>query len=134
VGKEWPGMAIALVAIAVQFPPLLSQLRLEESRAAAAAGELQRAADEAGRARTLQPWAASPHVQLALVQEKAGRLRLAVASIHRARARDSADWRIWLVSARIEAEAGLVSAARRSLERARRLNPRSPALGGLGSN
>jgi Flp pilus assembly protein TadD len=36
------------------------------------------------------------------------------------------DWHVWLVAARIQAKRGELAAARRSLRRARSLNPRSP--------
>ena len=45
-------------------------------------------------------------------------------------ARNSRDWRLWLVSARLSAKAGDVQAARRSLCRAAELNPRSPLFSG----
>ena len=38
------------------------------------------------------------------------------------------DWRLWLVQARIQTKRGEIAAARRSLDRARELNPRSPLL------
>ena len=66
---------VAIVAASLQLPPLLSEQRLEASRAAAARGHLQRAATEARRARVLEPWAATPYVQLALIEEQAGDLR-----------------------------------------------------------
>jgi Flp pilus assembly protein TadD len=40
--------------------------------------------------------------------------------------RDRTDWRLWLVSARIETEAGNITEARSDLRRAKSLNPRSP--------
>ncbi len=125
--------ALGVAAIAAQAPPLLSQLHLDDSQAAAAAGRLNVAAADARRAHVLQPWAASPLLQLALVEEQLGDLGQAEASVRRALARDRSDWRIWLVAARIETKAGRVARARRSLAEARRLNPRSPIFqGGLG--
>ena len=122
--------ALGVTAIIAQAPPLLSQLHLDDSRSAAAAGRLNAAASDARRAHVLQPWAASPLLQLALVEEQAGDLREANASVRGALARDRSDWRIWLTAARIETESGRVVTARRSLAEARRLNPRSPIFQG----
>ena len=72
------------------------------------------------------PWAASPYVQLALVYEQAGRLRAARAAIGSAIDRDSHDWSLWLVRARLETKAGAIDEALRSLERAQRLDPLAP--------
>ena len=76
----------------------------------------------------IQPWAASPYLQIALVQEQAGQLPEALSAIDEAIERDSADWRLWLVKARLETKSGLIQEARASLERARALNPRSGLL------
>jgi tetratricopeptide (TPR) repeat protein len=118
--------AVALVAVTLQAVPLLGELRLDESRAAVRRGEPATARESALAARDLQPWATSPYLQLALVDEEAGDLRAARRAIGAALERDSADWRLWLVAARLETKAGAIAAARRSLDRARALNPRSP--------
>jgi len=65
-------------------------------------------------------------LQVALVREELGDLRAARSAIARAREHDSSDWRLWLVSARLQTKLGDVAAARASLRRARGLNPRSP--------
>jgi hypothetical protein len=116
--------AAALVAGGVALI-LLSHLELRRSQEAAAEGRAADAAASALRARSLSPWAASPHLQLALLQEEGGELPAAEASIRAALERDGADWQLWLVAARIEARAGSAEAARRNWTRARELNPRS---------
>jgi len=40
--------------------------------------------------------------------------------------RDSHDWSLWLIRARLETKSGEISAALESLEHARRLNPLAP--------
>ena len=85
-----------------------------------------RALSAADEAHTLEPWAASPYLQLALLEEQSGDLRRLAARIGQAIDRDRSDWRLWLVSARIDVKAGFIGEARRSLARARALNPRSP--------
>jgi Flp pilus assembly protein TadD len=75
-------------------------------------------------ARAITQWNATPYVQVALVAEQGGNYAAARAWIDEATRRDSSDWRLWVTAARIEAESGRVARARRSLARARVLNPR----------
>ena len=116
----------ALSVIVAEAIPLLAQTKIRDSQAAIARGDGADALADALAARSLQSWAASPHLQLALVHEELEQLPPARAAIADAIERDRRDWRLWLVAARLELEAGNVSAARRSLARARALNPRSP--------
>jgi Tfp pilus assembly protein PilF len=77
-------------------------------------------------ARRLEPWAASPRLQLALVLEQDGDLDAARGQIQSAVERDPEDWRLWLVKSRLETKAGAPAVAAASYSRARALNPRSP--------
>lgn len=117
---------LSLAAIVCQAIPLLAQARIRESQNAARRGDGAAAARTALAARALQPWAASPYLQLALVREQAGDLGDARLEVRRAIERDPSDWRLWLTSARIDTKAGAVRQARQSLDRAKALNPRSP--------
>jgi hypothetical protein len=119
-------VVIGLVAAGAQGWPLLTQLQIGASQHAARRGNTSAAIDSASSAVDIQPWAASPRLQLALVEEQAGRLRAAGAAIDKAVARAPDDWHLWLVAARIQAKRGELASARRSLRRARSLNPRSP--------
>ena len=67
-------LAIGWVAIWAGGDQFLTELRLSDSRDAASAGELSSAAQSARDATTLQPWAAEPRLQLALVEELDGDL------------------------------------------------------------
>jgi tetratricopeptide (TPR) repeat protein len=125
---------VALVCVAAQAIPFLAQNQLARSRSAAARGDGTAALAAARAARDIQPWAASPYLQLTLVDERLGRLGAARASIHEAIDRDGEDWRLWLIAARLETKAGAVAQARRSLARAVELNPRSPLFRGIGRN
>ena len=123
--------ALACVAVAAsQALPLAVRLHLDRSEAAAGTGDTGQAVAEARAARSLQPWAVSPRLQLALAYEAANRLELARRELDVAIARNDRDWRLWLVSARLSAKAGDVQRARRSLCRAAELNPRSPLFSG----
>ncbi len=119
-------VVVGLALVVAEAIPLLSSTKIDESQAAARRADSRAARSNALAAHDLEPWAASPYLQLALVQEQAGSLRAARASMLEAIARSRLNWRLWLVRARIETKAGLIRAARRSLARARELNPRSP--------
>ncbi len=125
-GVVLAGLAAAWLVICMQAIPYLSELRIRASEEAAMRGDGADALDAAESARAIQPWAASPWLQVALVREELGELRAAESAIARARENDSADWRLWLVTARLQTKLGDIAAARASLRRARSLNPRSP--------
>jgi len=118
--------------ILAQAVPLLSSLEITRSQAAVRAGDADAALDRAEAARELQPWAASPYLQLALVREETGDLAAARSAIEDAIERDPLDWRLWLVRTRLETKAGDIAEARRSLARATELNPRSPLFAPAG--
>jgi Flp pilus assembly protein TadD len=109
-----------------QVIALLAETRLDASQAAVRRGDTAAALASARSARDVEPWAASPYLQLALVEEEAGHLVRAENRILQAIHRDETDWRLWLTAARIQTKQGEIVRARRSLDRARRLNPRSP--------
>lgn len=122
---------IAWILLSAQAVPLLSDREVARSQDAVARGDLEEAAEAAEAARSIQPWAATPNFQLALVSEEAGNLDRARTWIGEAIERNERDWRLWLVSARIETKLGHVAVAERSLRRAAELNPRSPLFQGL---
>jgi hypothetical protein len=121
----------ALAIVACEALPLLTQIELQQSQAAARRGDIAEARARATAAAQLEPWAASPHLQLALVDEQRNDLRSARVFIRRALDRDRSDWRLWLVGARIETKLGAIGDAKRSLARAVQLNPRSFLFDGL---
>ncbi len=90
---------------------LASDAKLRASQEAAADGDLATAADDARAGRSIQPWAAAPRLQLALVQEGSDSGR-GNRSIDEAIERSNEDWRIWLVATRLRAKAGDEAGAR----------------------
>jgi hypothetical protein len=106
----------------------LSEVKLGDSRQEASAGNLEAAADNARDAITIEPWAAGPRLQLALVEELGGDLKAANREISEAIDRAPDNWQLWFVRTRLEVKSGNVAAARRALDRARELNPRAPFL------
>jgi O-Antigen ligase len=113
---------------------LLTEVRLDDSRAAVDRGDLAQAAQDASDASTLQPWAAEPRLQRALVEERAGNLTAARARVGEAIDRAPQDWSLWYAAARIDLKAGDRDAYAAEYKRARTLNPRSPFfIGGVGA-
>jgi hypothetical protein len=128
-GAHALGIAVAaLVSIAVLAVALVAPQAVDASRDAAARGDFTTAAREAADAAASVGFAASPALQLALVQEQAGRLPAAEAAARAAAARAPEDWRPWFVVARIAAARGRTNAAVAAYRRARALNPNSPLL------
>jgi hypothetical protein len=128
------GIVIAVIAwalICAQVIPLLADREIARSQAATDRRDLDEASEAAESARDIQPWAATPYLQLALVGEQRGDLQQARRWIGEALVRDARDWRLWLVSARLETKLGRAAVAERSLRRAVELNPRSPLFKGL---
>jgi tetratricopeptide (TPR) repeat protein len=118
------GIAVtALVAIAMIAIPLASTSLLRESEADARAGDSSAALEAARSAQNVQPYAASPRVQQALLLESQGDLGAAAEAAEAATERESTNWRTWLVLSRIEAELGDAPAAVRAYRKARSLNP-----------
>jgi hypothetical protein len=121
------GVAVAACAVvAAEAIPLLADVEVRSSQADVGAGRSGLARSHAVAASKIEPWAATPYLQLALVEEGAGNLADARRAIDEAIQRDREDWRPWFVAARIETRLGDVATAARSRARARSLNPRSP--------
>jgi hypothetical protein len=120
------GLAVAAALFAAaELVVLLADTELGRSRAAAAAGRYGAAHTAAVRATKLEPWAASPYLQVALVEESRGRFAAARQAIDRAVSRDDRDWQLWLVKSRIDDDLGLYASGAASLAQAKKLNPRS---------
>jgi len=119
-------LLVGWIAVWVAGIMLLTEVKLDDSRAAEDRGELTTAAQDADDAITLQPWAAEPRLQLALVQERAGNLRAARREIADAIDRAPDDWALWFVASRIEGSLGNRRSSVEALSRAAQLNPRAP--------
>lgn len=123
-----PKMALAslavlgLIAVAV---PLAGGEAVDRSQAAAARGLTDKALEAANDGRAVQPYAASPTLQRALVLEDAGQLDEAAAAARDAAANEPTNWRNWISLSRLEARAGNADASLDAYRRARELNPNS---------
>lgn len=116
-------VALAVVAVLAELPGLVGTSEERRSARAVAAGDFATARDHADRAIDILPWASSPFLQRALVDEQAGQLRSALRAMQLAERRDPQDWRLPLVTARIQAKAGNADEALDAYRRAKRLRP-----------
>jgi hypothetical protein len=110
----------AIVAIAIPFA-MTSAIRSSQSEAGA--HNLKQALSDALTAQSLEPYAASPRLQEALVYEQARDFGAAQTAIALATAREPLNWRLWLVRSRIEAESGHAIQAVRDYKHAHVLDP-----------
>jgi len=123
-----PALRIAVVVagiaiVAAEAIPLLAQVQLDASHAAALRGDGTTALRHARSAESIESWSPDPYEQVALLQEQIGNLGAARTAIGSAIARDGSDWQLWLVRARLETESGAIPQATVSLNRAKHLNP-----------
>lgn len=112
----------ALIAVAIPYAGLSS---VDESQAEVRARSLNGALADARTASDVQPYAASPYLQQALVFELGGDYDAAAQAATRATEEEPTNWRNWFVLSRIEAERGDPKAAVDAFDEARSLNPKS---------
>lgn len=127
-GTAMAGVAIGWISIAALVGPLAMHWELSRSKSDAANGNIAGAVDHALSARSLQPWAAAPYVQLGGLADLEGAYMTALSHYQEAAKRSSGDWQIWYLSSLAARHAGEEELADRYLERARELNPRAPQL------
>jgi hypothetical protein len=111
---------LAIVAIAI---PLASLSLVRQSQTAVREGDLAAALEDAKSAENVEPAAATPRLQQALVLELLGDFDAAEAEARAAVDRESTNWRLWLVLSRIAAENGRADASVAAYKKARSLNP-----------
>jgi O-antigen ligase/polysaccharide polymerase Wzy-like membrane protein len=121
-----PALALlAVAAIIPQYVILAAGTHLRNSQNAVDAANADRARSEALAAKAIEPWAASPYLQLGLVSEAEGDLPTASHWLDEAIRRSRRNYILWTTAARIETKRGNIRAARRDFAEARRLNPGS---------
>jgi hypothetical protein len=113
------GVAVAaMVAIAL---PLASTEALDNSEQSFRAGQLDAALTDARTAETVQPYAATPHLQQAVILESLGRYPRAIVAARDAVRAESTNWRPWFILSRLEARNGNAKASLRAYRRAKSL-------------
>lgn len=118
-------VALALVVLVVNLVTLHVNSKLGDSRALAGAGEFEPALDRAREASSFGGLATPAVLQQALVLEEQGEIAAAAELARRAAADEPANWRNWVVVARLEARLGNTEAAVDAYRRVKSLNPRS---------
>jgi tetratricopeptide (TPR) repeat protein len=131
-GRRWAltaaALAVAWVSAVALVQPLLVEHEITASREAAAAEDLPGAVDHAERARTIEPFAASPYVQLGLLAQLQGEYEAAISHFTNAIDREEENWQWYYLRSKVEREAGDDAAAEADLEKARELDPLEPCL------
>jgi O-antigen ligase len=127
-GLAVAGLAIAWITALALVGPLLVDREIKASRSAAADGNLASAREHADTARSIEPWAASPYLQLGLVAEAEGNYATASGRLSQAINREEENWVLYYLRGRVEHEAGNNPAASADLAEAQRLNPLEACL------
>jgi hypothetical protein len=112
-----------LVCLLALLPALSSTSQVRGSQDAAAAGDLELAISRANDAIASEPWAASPYLQRALVEERGQQLAAAAMDARRAADREPSNYQNWLILSRIQAERGHVRTALAAFRQATAAKP-----------
>ena len=129
-GLAIAGLAVAWIAAIALVGPLLVEHEVKASQSAAADGDFANAVEHANTARSIEPWAASPYLQLGLLAEAQGDYATATQRLTQAIDREDRNWQLYYLRSKVEREAGDTAAAQADLLRARRLNPLEQCLRG----
>jgi tetratricopeptide (TPR) repeat protein len=127
-GLTVAGLGLAWIVALALIGPLLVDREIDTSNAAAARGDIAAAIEHADTARSIEPWAASPYLQLGLLAESQGDYAIAGQRLTEAVEREEGNWQLLYLRARIKHEAGEKAAAKFDLEEAMRLNPEEKCL------
>jgi O-antigen ligase len=127
-GLTIAGLAIAWLTMLALTGPLLVDHEINESTRAAEAQNLESAVNHADTARSIEPWAATPYLQLGLLAQLQGNLPEAIARFGQAIDREDHNWTLYYLRAKAEHQAGQNEAAQNDLDEAKRLNPLETCL------
>jgi hypothetical protein len=122
------GLAVAWLTALALVGPLLVDREIDASKSAAATGKLESAEDHADTARSIEPWAASPYVQLGLLAQAKGEYPTAIEKLGQAIDREDQNWVLYYLRSKAEHEAGNTAVAEADLQRAQQLNPLEKCL------
>ncbi len=127
-GLAVAGLALAWVTALALIGPLLVDREIKASQAAAADGNIASAVNHADSARSIEPWAASPYIQLGLLAQLQGDYAVARERLRQAIEREDRNWVLYYLRSKVEHEAGDDVAARADRDEAEELNPREECL------
>jgi tetratricopeptide (TPR) repeat protein len=122
------GLAIAWITALGLIGPLLVDHEIKASQEAAAGGDIPSAVSHADTARSIEPWAATPYVQLGLLAQLQGDYVTAAGRLSQAINREDRSWLLYYLRSKIEHEAGDSAGARADLRQAQQLNPLESCL------
>lgn len=124
VGLVRPLLALlAVAAIVPQLVVLAAGLHLQHSQTADGNRDLARARSEALAVKAVEPWAATPYLQLGLIAAQEDQLGQARAFFEAAIRRSRNDWEPWFYASAVDLRRGAILEAKRELDEARRLDP-----------
>jgi O-antigen ligase len=126
-GLAIAGLAVAWLTMLALTGPLLVDHEIHESNADAGT-DIQNAINHAETARSIEPWAATPYLQLGLLAQSQGELEPAIGRFGQAIDREDHNWVLYYLRAKAEHQAGQNEAARDDLNEAKRLNPLETCL------
>jgi hypothetical protein len=116
---------LAVFGLAAVAVPLAGAVAIRASQNAAATGDLVDAYRDSLTAERIEPYAAEPRLQEALVLEAAGDYRPAAVAAQEATRDARTNWQAWLTLARIDVQSGMTGAGVTAFDRARALDPRN---------
>jgi O-antigen ligase len=126
------GLAVAWLTMLALTGPLLVDHEIHESNnaahEAAETGNFESAVNHAETARSIEPWAATPYLQLGLLAQAKGELPQAIDRFEQAIDREDHNWILYYLRAKAEHQAGQNEAAQNDLNEAKRLNPLETCL------
>jgi O-antigen ligase len=117
------GLALGWISAVALIGPLLVERELDQSKDAAAAGDIDSATQHASTARSIEPWAASPYVQLGGLADLQQNYPNAIVHFTHAIEREDQNWQWYYLRAQADQAAGDEAAMRADLSKARELNP-----------
>jgi O-antigen ligase len=127
-GLTIAGLAVAWLTMLALTGPLLVDHEIHESNNAADVQNLESAVEHADTARSVEPWAATPYLQLGLLAQAKGELPLAIDRFGQAIDREDHNWVLYYLRAKAEHQAGQNEAAQNDLSEAKHLNPLETCL------
>jgi O-antigen ligase len=127
-GLTIAGLAIAWLTMVALTGPLLVDHEIHASTSAAQEQDFESAINHADTARSIEPWAATPYLQLGLLAQAQGDFPTAIHRFGQAIDREDHNWTLYYLRAKAEHQAGQNEAAQKDLSEAKHLNPLETCL------
>jgi O-antigen ligase len=129
-GLTIAGLAVAWLTMLALTGPLLVDHEIHASTAATQQepADFESAVNHAETARSIEPWAATPYLQLGLLAQAQGDYPTAILRFGQAIDREDHNWTLYYLRAKAEHLAGQNEAAQNDLNEAKRLNPLETCL------